>query len=131
MYFHFCYRNFPIEAPTAVEISPKTTTSVTVKITAAEHNTDVSFFEAGYQRKICSVPSGASTLSCSLVDLSAGTRYRISAMACMADFECSHRRFGVGFTFPDGKYNACLCFRLLFNQSLIFQLSLRAKKHPN
>ncbi len=103
-----------IEAPTAVEVFPKTTSSVSVTMTVAQHNTDVSFYEAGYRRQICSVPAGASALSCSLVDLSAGTQYRVFAMACMAGFECSHRKFGEGFTFPDGKHNVCQGFQLLF-----------------
>ncbi len=107
------YLNIVIEAPTAVEVSPKTTSSVSVTMTVAQH-TDVSFYEAGYGRQICSVPAGASALSCSLVDLSAGTRFRVFAMACMAGFECSHRKFGEGFTFPDGKLNVCQGFQLLF-----------------
>ncbi len=123
MFFHLCYeincftktyQTVPLKVPTAVEVSPKTTTSVTVTMTAAEHNTDVSFYEAAYQRQICSVPAGASALSCSLVNLSAGTRYRISAMACMAGFECSHRRFAEGFTFPDGEHTVFQYFRFRF-----------------
>ncbi len=72
-------------------------------MTVAEANNDVSFYEAGYQRQFCSVASGASPRSCSIGDLSAGTSYKIYGMACMADFECSHRRFTDGFTLPDGK----------------------------
>ncbi len=74
-----------------------------VAITAADQNTDVSFYEAGYQRHVCSVPAGVSPLNCSLEGLSAGTQHRVYAMACMAGFECSHRTFGDGYTLPDGK----------------------------
>ncbi len=35
---------FFIKAPTTVEVSPKTTTSITVAMTVAEVNTDVSFY---------------------------------------------------------------------------------------
>ncbi len=86
-----------------------------VSITAAEHNTDVSFFEAGYKRQICSVLASAAALRCSLEDLPAGTRYSIYAMACMAGFECSHRKFAVGYTLPDGKHNACRGFDFYSN----------------
>ncbi len=92
-----------IEAPTAVAVVPKSTTSVNVIMTIDEPNTDVSFYEAGYQRKFCSVDSSVSPRSCSIGDLSAGTSYRVYAMACMASYECSHRKLAEGFTFPDGK----------------------------
>ncbi len=87
----------------AVEVTPKTTTSVNVAITGVEQNTDVSFYEAGYQRQTCSMEAGAAPLICSLVDLLPGTSYRVHVMACMASFECSHRRFAQGFTLPDGR----------------------------
>ncbi len=91
-----------IEAPATVQVAPKTTTSVDVVMTTSEKNTDVSFYEAGYQRQFCSVPGGASPLVCSIGGLSAGTRYNVYAMACMAGFECSYRKFAAGYTFPDG-----------------------------
>ncbi len=72
-------------------------------MTVAEVNTDVSFYEAGYQRQYCSVPAGSSPLSCTLEDLQAGTSYRVYGMACMPDYECSYRKFAEGYTLPDGK----------------------------
>ncbi len=99
---------FFIQAPKAVEVIPKTNTSVTVAITAADGNTDVSFYKAVFQREYCTIPAGSSPLSCTLGDLKAGTRYRVFALACMADYECSHRTFAEGFTLPDGE----LCTRV-------------------
>ncbi len=72
-------------------------------MTVAEVNTDVSFYEAGYQRQYCSVSAGSSPLSCTLEDLQAGTSYRVYGMACMPDYECSYRKFAEGYTLPDGK----------------------------
>ncbi len=103
----------PLEAPTAVEVIPKTTTSVNVLMTVAEVNTDVSFFEAAYQRQFCSVQSGATPRSCSIGSLSAGTSYRMYAMACMANFECSHRTFAEGFTLPHGMWYQSICHDIL------------------
>ncbi len=71
-------------------------------MTADERNTDISFYEAGYQRKYCTVPAGTSPLSCALEDLKAGTKYRVYGTACMPDYECSHRKFAEGYTLPDG-----------------------------
>ncbi len=102
--YHVLY----IEAPAAVVVTPKTTTSVNVAVTPSEQNTDISFYEAGYQRQVCSAHAGVSPLACSLGGLSSGTRYRVYAMACMAGFECSHRKFADGYTLPDGKWqHAC------------------------
>ncbi len=72
---------FFIKAPTAIKVSPDTTTSVTVAMTVTEGNTDVSFYEAGFQREYCTVPAGSSPLSCTIGDLKAGTSYRVYAMA--------------------------------------------------
>ncbi len=72
-------------------------------MTPAEGNSDVSYYEAGYQRKYCTVRSSDFPLSCIIGDLAAGSSYRISGMACMADGECSFKRFGNGYTFPDRK----------------------------
>ncbi len=85
-----------------------------VTMTVAEHNTDVSFYEAGYKRQICTVLATASALTCSPEGLSAGTRFRVFAMACMAGFECSHRKFADGYTFPDGKEDTWQCFLIVF-----------------
>ncbi len=87
----------------AVEVTPKTTASITVMMTVAEVNTDVSFYEAGFERQYCTVPGGSTPLSCPLEDLKAGTSYRVYGMACMADYECSHRKFVKGYTLPDGE----------------------------
>ncbi len=94
---------FLIIAPTTIKVTPKTTTSVTVAMTAVEGNTDVSFYEAGFQREYCTVPAGSSPLSCTIGDLKAGTSYRVYAMACMPDYECSYRKFVEGYTQPDGE----------------------------
>ncbi len=104
---------FFIKAPTAVEVTPKTTTSVTVTMTVGERNTDVSFYEAGFQREYCTVPSGSLPLSCTLDNLKAGTRYRVHGMACMPNYECSYRKFVEGYTLPDGELPAYLNFRRL------------------
>ncbi len=71
-------------------------------MTAGAANGDISFYEAAYQREYCTVSATVSPLRCAIGQLSAGTRYRISGMACMADYECSHRKFGEGYTLPDG-----------------------------
>ncbi len=90
------YHVLCIEAPAVVVVTPKTTTSVNVAVTPSERNTDISFYEAGYQRQVCSAHAGKTPLICSLGDLSSGPRYRVYAMACMAGFECSHRKFADG-----------------------------------
>ncbi len=99
---------FVIIAPKAVKVIPKTTTSITVAMTVAEGNTDVSFYEAGFQREYCSVPAGSSPLSCTLEDLKAGTNYRVYGIACMPEYECSHRKFEEGYTLPDGELSTRL-----------------------
>ncbi len=79
----------------------------------AEGNTDVSYYEAGYQRQHCSVKSDASPRSCSFGVLSAGTRFRIYAVACMAGNKCSFPTYAYGFTLPDGKQHLVCQFSLL------------------
>ncbi len=103
----------PNKAPTAVQVIPKTTTSVNVVMKVAEGNTDVSFYKAGYQQQHCSVKSGASPRSCSIRGLSEGTRFGIYAMACVAGHECSYRTYAYGFTLPDGKQQLVCQFSLL------------------
>ncbi len=92
---------FFIKAPTAVKVTPKTTTSVTVSMTVDERNTDVSYYEAGFQREFCTIPAGSSHLSCTLGNLQSGTGHRVYAMACMPDYECSYRKFAQGYTLPE------------------------------
>ncbi len=92
-----------IEALRAVEVTPASTTSVLVTMTPVEGNSDVSYYEAAYQRNYCTVRSSVSPLSCIIGNLASGTSYRISGMACMADGECSYKRFGNGYTSPDRK----------------------------
>ncbi len=70
-------------------------------MTVGEVNTDVSFYEAGFQRQYCAIPAGASPLNCTLGDLQAGNSYRVYGMACMPDYECSYRKFAEGYTLPD------------------------------
>ncbi len=82
-------------------------------MSVAEKNTDVSFYEAGFQRDYCTVSGGSSRLSCTLEDLKAGTSYRVYGMACMADYECSHRKFAEGYTKPDSELGLGICFSLL------------------
>ncbi len=98
-------------------MTPRTTTSVFVAMNATDGNTDINFYEASYQREYCTVQATASPLRCALEKLSAGTRYRISGMACMADYECSHRKFGEGYTVPDGKKiyqeSGVICFVII------------------
>ncbi len=69
-------------APAAVIVTPRTTTSVFVAINATDGNTDINFYEASYQREFCTVQATTSPLRCAHENLSAGTRYRISGMAC-------------------------------------------------
>ncbi len=71
-----------------------------------ERGTDVSYYEAGYQREYCTVLASASQLSCTLGKFSAGTRYRIHTVACMETAECSHRKFGEGYTLSEGAFTA-------------------------
>ncbi len=87
-------------------VTPKTTTSVNVTMKVDEHSTDVIYYEAGYQREYCTVLASASQLSCTLENFSAGTRYRIFGVACMENAECSHRKFGDGYTLPEGTFTA-------------------------
>ncbi len=75
-------------------------------MTVDERNTDVSFYEAGFQRQYCTVSAGSTPLSCILEGLQAGTSYRVYGMACMPDYECSHRKFAEGYTLPDGELPA-------------------------
>ncbi len=91
-----------------------------------ESNTDVSFYEAGYQRNYCTVPAGSSPLSCTLEDLKAGTSYRVYGIACMPDYECSHRKFIEGYTLPDGElHTKALCLGCL---NITFLLLFSAQK---
>ncbi len=83
-------------------------------MTAAESNTDVSFYEAGHQRQTCTVLANASALTCSPEGLSAGTRLSFYGMACVAGFECSQRKFAVGYTLPDGMLINFQFFFILF-----------------
>ncbi len=94
---------FQFKAPKAVQVTPRTTTSVTVTMNATDKGTDVSYYEASQSREFCTVSASVSPLSCNLENLQPGTRYRVGAVACMADDSCSYRAFAIGYTLPDGK----------------------------
>ncbi len=98
-----CIHFFPIEAPRAVEVTPKTTTSVTVTMNKTEGYSDVSYYEASYGREYCTVLRGVTPIRCDLENLKPGTRYRVGAVACMATAECSYKTFASGYTLPEGK----------------------------
>ncbi len=82
-------------------------------MTAAEGNTGVSFYEAGYQRQYCTIPAGSSPLRCTLGDLQAGTNYKFYATACMQNYACSYRKFAEGYTLPDGELPKSIWISLL------------------